>query len=104
MLGDDNFELPGHNLVQCDHSSNTKRWNVCVYYKPYLTLIFLNMKHFQECLNIEFSIGKKICRLISLYRSPSQNQEKFNPFFEQFRIQPGNCIPFQPFLTILIGD
>ena len=24
-LGDDNFELPGYNLVQCDHSSNTKR-------------------------------------------------------------------------------
>ena len=24
-LVDDNFELPGYNLVQCDHSSNTKR-------------------------------------------------------------------------------
>ena len=40
------------------------------------------MKHLQECLNIdiEFSIGKKICRLIWLYRSPSQHQEEFNTF------------------------
>ena len=25
VLGDDSFERPGYNLVQCDNSSNTKR-------------------------------------------------------------------------------
>ena len=82
VLGDDSLEIPGYNLVRCDHSSNTKRGGVSVYYKSHLPLKVLNMKHLQECLNIEFSIGKKICRLISLYRSPSQNQEEFNTFLD----------------------
>ena len=75
VLRDDSLEIPGYNLVRCDHSSSTKCGGVCVYCKSYFPLKFLNMKHLQECLNIEFSIEKKICRLISLYRSPSQNQE-----------------------------
>ena len=82
VLGDDGLKIPGYNLVRCDYSMNTKCGGVCVYYKSYLPLKVLNMKHLQECLNIEFSTGKKICRLISLYRSPSQNQEEFNTFLD----------------------
>ena len=67
VLGDYSLEIPGCNLVRCDYSTNTERGDVCVYYKSYLPL---------KGLNIEFPIGKKICRLISLYRSPSQNQKK----------------------------
>ena len=69
VLGDDCLEIPGYNLVRCYHSINTKRGVVCVYYKLHLFLKVLNMKHLQQCLNIEFSAGKKICRLILLYRS-----------------------------------
>ena len=61
-LGDHISEIPAYNLVRCDYSSNTKRGGVCVYYKSYLPLKLLNMKHLQVCLNIEFSLGKKICR------------------------------------------
>ena len=39
------------------------------------------MKHLEECLNSEFSLGKKIYRLISLYRSPSQNQINLTHFW-----------------------
>ena len=102
VLGDDSLEIPGYVLVRCDHSTNTKRGGVCVYYKSYLPLKVLNMKHLQECLNIEFSIGDKICR--SVYRSPSQNQEEFNTFLD--KLEPNlETISFSnPFLTILIGD
>ena len=31
VLGDDSIEIPGYNLVRCDHPSNTKRGGVCVY-------------------------------------------------------------------------
>ena len=62
------------------------------------------MKHLQECLNIEFSIGKKICRLISLYRSPSQNQEEFNTFLDNLESNLETVSFSNPFLTILIGD
>ena len=78
VLGDDCLEIPGYNLVRCDYSTNTKSGGVCVSYKSYLLLKVLNMKHLQECLNIEFYIGKKICRLISVYRSPSQKQKIAN--------------------------
>ena len=82
VLRNDSLEIPRYNLVRCDHSTKTKRGGVCVYYKSYLPLKVLNVKHLQECLNTEFSIGKKICRLISLYRSPSQNYEEFNTFLD----------------------
>ena len=48
-LSDDSLEIPGYNLVRCDYSTNTKRGGFCVYYKSYLPLKVLNMKHLQEC-------------------------------------------------------
>ena len=104
VLGDDSLEIPGYNLVPCDHSTNTKRGGVCVYYKLYLPLKVLNMKHLQECLNIEFSIGQKICRLILPYRSPSQNPEEFNTFLNNLESNLQTVSFSNSFLTILIGD
>ena len=89
---------------KCDHPSNTKRGGVCDYYKSWLPLKVLNMKYLQECLNIEFPAEKKTCRSILLYRSPSQNQEKFNTFLDNFESILEIVILFNPFLTILIGD
>ena len=28
---DDNFEIPGYNIIRNDHPSNTKREGVCLY-------------------------------------------------------------------------
>ena len=104
ILDDDSLEILGYNLVRCDHSTNTKRGGVCVYCKSYPSLKVLNMKHLQECLNIEFSIGKKICRLISLYRSLSRNHEEFNTFLDNLESNLETVSFSNPFLTILIGD
>ena len=90
--------------MHCDHSRNTKRGGGCVYYKLYLPLKVLNMKHLQECLNIEFSIGKRICRLILLYRSRSQNQEEFNTFLDNLESKLETAFLSNLFLTILISD
>ena len=103
-LGDDSLEIPGYNLVQCDHSTNTKLGGVCVCYKSYFPLKLLNTKHLLECLNIEFSIGKKICRLISLYRSSSQNQEEFNTFLENLESNLETASLSNPLVTILFSD
>ena len=104
VRGYNSLEIPGYNLVRCDHSMNNKRGGVCVCYKSYLPLNVLNMKHLQECLNIEFSIGKKICRLISLYRSSSQIQEEFNTFLDNLEFNLETASFSDLFLTVLIGD
>ena len=62
------------------------------------------MKHLQEYLNIEFCVGKKICRLISLYRSSSQSQEEFNTFLDNSDSNLETVSFSNPFLTILIGE
>ena len=62
------------------------------------------MKHLQECLNIEFSIGKRICRLILLYRSRSRNQEEFNTFLDNLESKLETAFFSNLFLTILISD
>ena len=33
QLDDDNLEIPGHNLVRSEHTSNNKLGDVCIYYK-----------------------------------------------------------------------
>ena len=100
VLEGDSLEIHGYNLVRCDHSTNNKHGGVCFYYKSFFPLKVLNMKHLQECLNIEFSIGNKICRLISLYRYPSQNQKEFTTFLDNlesaYRLYPFP-IPFLQF-------
>ena len=60
------------------------------------------MKHLQGRLNIEFSIGKKICRLISLYGSPSQNRAEFNTFLDNLESNLETVSFSNPFLTILM--
>ena len=62
------------------------------------------MKHLQKCLSIEFSIRKKICRLVLLYRSPSQNQKEFNTFLDNLESNVESVSLSNPFLTILISD
>ena len=44
-------------------------------------LIILN-----ECISFELTIGQKVCKVLSLYRSPSQNRDEFETFLE-FRIE-----------------
>ena len=68
---DDNLEIPGYDLYRGDHSSNTKRGGVCIYYRNSLPLKILGIQHLHESINFEVRIGDKLCRFVSLYRSPS---------------------------------
>ena len=70
---DDNLEIPGYHLFRADHPSNTKRGGVGIQY-------------LQECSNFEIRIGGKLCRFVSLYRSPSQSQDDFEIFANNFEL------------------
>ena len=87
ILNDDyNLEIPGYNLFRADHQSNTKRGGVCIYYRNSLSVKTLGIQYLQECINFEKRIGGKLCRLVSLYRSPSQSQANFEAFANNFEL------------------
>ena len=44
-------------------------------------LIILN-----ECISFELTIGQKVCKFLSLYRSPCQNRDEFETFLENLEL------------------
>ena len=49
-------------------------------------------------------IGEKLCNFISLYRSPSQSQDKFEKLSENFQRSLDGLLQNNPFLVAVIGD
>ena len=103
-LDDENLVISGYNLIRSDHPSNTKRGGVCLYYKNYLPLRVLNISYLKECLNFELKIGDKSCNFIALYRSPSQSQDDFETFSDNFEMTLETLAQKGSFLTTIIGD
>ena len=66
LSDNDNFYLPGYNLVRADHPSNTKKGGVCIYFKNSLPLKVLDIQLLQECINFEIKIADKTYNFISL--------------------------------------
>ena len=52
-------DTQGYNLVHADHSDNTKRGGVCIYYKESLPAKVINLPYFKEALLLEMSFNKK---------------------------------------------
>ena len=90
--------------MRSDHPFNSKRGGVCIYYKNYLPLQIISVKYLSECINFEITIGNKICNFITLYRSPSQNQDDFLAFKDNLEMNLETLVQRNPFLTVVIGD
>ena len=101
---DDNLAISGYNLIRSDHPSNNKRYGVCIYYKNFLHLRVLSIQYLQEYINFELNIGGKICNFISLYRSLSQTQDKFEKFIDDLESNLETLCQNNLFLVVLIGD
>ena len=54
---DDNLEISGYDLFRADHSSNTKRGGLCIYYRNSLPSKILNNQYLHECINFEIRMG-----------------------------------------------
>ena len=91
--------------MQAVSGNFAQKWLFCETYVLFSICSFIcDQKCLQECLNIEFSIGKKTCRLILQYRSPSQKQEEFDTFLDNLESNQETASFSNPFLTILIVD
>ena len=98
------MEISGYNLVRSEHPLNSKREGVCIYYKSYLPLQIISVNYLPECVNFEIMIGNKICNFITLYRSPSQNQDDFQAFIDNLEMNLETLAQRNPFLMVVIGD
>ena len=103
-LGDDNLEISGYMLFHSDHPSNTRRRGVRLYYKNNLLLRVVNIGYLNECLTLELKVGDKICNLVVLYRSPSDSQDEFETFCDNFEMTLDILVQNNPFLMTAIGD
>ena len=101
---DDNLEIPGYDLFRADHPSNTKRGSVCIYYRNSFPLKILNIQYLHECINFEIRIGGKLCGFVSLYCSPSQSQDDFESFVDNFELNIDTATANNTFLTVVLDD
>ena len=90
--------------MRSDHPLISKRGGVCIYYKNYLPLRIISFNYLSECINFEIMIGNKICNLITLNRSPSQNQRDFQVFIDNLQMNLETLAQRNPFLMVVIGD
>ena len=98
------MKITGYNLVWSDYPANTKREGVCLHYKTCLPLRVLDIQYLNECINFELKIGDKLCTFFNLYRSPSQSQDIFETFIDNFKLNSETLSQKNPFLLVALGD
>ena len=98
---DENLDIARYDIARADHPTNTKRGGVCIYYKKCVPLRVLNIVFLNECINFELSIRDKTCNFVVLYRSPSQSQDVFESFCQNFERTLDNFAQIIPFFWLL---
>ena len=91
-------------MIRSDHPMNLKRGGVCIYFKETLPLNVLNVNQIQECIVVEVLYNNKKCYLVTLYRSPSQNDVEFDEWISNFEILIDNIYNMNPYFIIILGD
>ena len=103
LVNDERLYIKGYSMIAADYSSCTKRGGVCLYYKEHLPLSRkIDVCKLNECAVTEIIVNKEICFLRCLYRSPNQNQEQFESFFENLIDVLSGINNQQPACSILV--
>ena len=55
-------------------------------------------------MNFVMRIGNKVCKFISLYRSPNPSLEDFKTFLDSFKLSLGRIDKSNSFLIVLLGE
>ena len=89
-------------IYRSDHPSNDKQGGVYVYLKSSLPIQMLSISMLHECINFEITNDSKLCNLICLCRSPSQNMEKFETFLENLELNLEFIFNKNPYLSVVL--
>ena len=101
---DENLEIIGYTLITADHSSNTKRRGVCIYYKHSLAFRLLDICYLDDWINFEISFSGKLCKFISLYPLPSQSPDVFEKFSDNFELNLDKIANKNRYLIVIPGE
>ena len=55
-------------------------------------------------MNFELKIGDKLCTFVAVYRSPSQSQDNFETFIDNFELNLEELSRKNPLLLVAIDD
>ena len=91
-------------MIRSDHPSNKKRGGICIYYKNILPLKVTGVRLLEECITFDLIISNKLCSFVALYRSPSQSQDDFATFSDNFKMTLDLVSKKNPFLLVVLGD
>ena len=103
---DPRLVLEGYSIIRSDHTSNSKRGGVCIYYKSHLPLVQRSdLTNLDECIVCELQNSRsKRVFITALYRSPSQSSEQFLLFKDKLELTVENINQCSPYLSLLLGD
>ena len=90
-------------MFRADHPLDNQRGGVCVYYKENLPIRLYNISYLKECTSFNLMISNKLCNIVLLYRSPSQNSNKFENFINNLNLALESITERKPFSTTLLG-
>ena len=103
-IDDVSLEISGYYLIRSDHPSNKKHGGICIYYKNFLPLKLTGVRLLDECIAFDLIISNKFCSFVALYRSPSQSQDNFATFSDNFEMTLDLVSKKNPFLIVVLGD
>ena len=102
---DERIYITGYTTIRADHPSNTKRGDVCIYYKECFYLIRkIDIFKLNECIVTEITVNNERCFLTCLYRSLNQNQDQFESFRKNLIDVPSGINNQKPACSIIVDD
>ena len=103
-IDDISLEISGYYLIRSDYPSNKKRGGICIYYKNFLPLKVTGVRLWEECIAFDLIISNKLCSFVAVYRSPSQSQDDFATFSDNFEMTLDLVSKKNSFLIVVLGD
>ena len=91
-------------MIRSDHPSDSKRGDVCLYYKEFLGVKIINLSARNECILCEVFIENRKGFIAVMYRFPSQNNDQFENFLSSFEDLINEITPSNPLFYLILGD
>ena len=91
-------------MIRSDYPSSKKRGGICIYYKNFLPLKVTVVRLLEACVAFDLIISNKLCSFVALYRSPSQSQDDFATFSDNFEMTLDLVSKKNAFLLVVLCD